>query len=172
MTMTTAKTNSKQGVDLVITRIIDAPVELVWKAWSEPEQVKRWWGPQHYTSPTCTIDFQEGGKYIFCMRAPQDQGGRDEYSAGQYLKIVPFEILEFTQFMSDENGFKVNPVEMGLSPDFPDEVRTSVTFKRIRPDMTELSITEYGWTVNPMFVYALAGMHQSIDKLSTSLKSF
>ena len=51
--------------DLVVTRIIDAPIELVWKAWTDPELIMRWWGPKYYTSPSCKIDFREGGKYIF-----------------------------------------------------------------------------------------------------------
>ena len=44
--------------DLVITRIIDAPLELVWKAWTDPQYVMRWWGPEFYTSPTCKIDLR------------------------------------------------------------------------------------------------------------------
>ena len=64
--------------DLVVKRIIDAPIDLVWKAWTEPDRVMRWWGPQYYTSPSCKMDFREGGKFLFCMRAPQDQGGQDE----------------------------------------------------------------------------------------------
>jgi uncharacterized protein YndB with AHSA1/START domain len=59
--------------DLVITRFIDAPLELVWKAWTEAEQVKRWWGPKDYTSPTCKLDLQVGGSFLFAMRAPADR---------------------------------------------------------------------------------------------------
>ena len=59
--------------DLIVTRIIDAPVEQVWRAWTDPEYVKRWWGPKDYTSPSCKIDLRVGGKYLFSMRAPEDQ---------------------------------------------------------------------------------------------------
>lgn len=156
--------------DLIITRIIDAPVELVWKAWTDPQYVARWWGPKHYTSPWCKVDFREGGKYIFCMRAPQEQGGQDSYTSGTYKKIVPMELLEFTQGLSDQEGNPINPISIGMPPDFPKEIRTVVTFRRIREDMTELTVTEYAWPVSQMFVYSLAGMHQSIDKLIASLK--
>jgi uncharacterized protein YndB with AHSA1/START domain len=81
--------NTVQKEDLVITRIIDAPLDMVWKAWTDPKHVIRWWGPKYYTSPTCKIDLREGGKFIFCMRAPKDQGGQDSYTAGVYEKIVP-----------------------------------------------------------------------------------
>ena len=154
--------------DLVVTRIIDAPIELVWKAWTDPEHVKRWWGPKYYTSPTCKIDLREGGKYVFSMRAPKDQGGQDSYTAGVYQKIVPMERLEFTQSLSDKDGNRIDPAQVGMPPDFPKEIRTVVLFKA-KGDMTELTITEYDWPVGQMYVYSLAGMHQSIDKLAAIL---
>jgi uncharacterized protein YndB with AHSA1/START domain len=163
----TIKNEVKQ--DLVITRIIDAPVELVWQAWTEPEHVMRWWGPQYYTSPSCKIDFREGGKYIFAMRAPENQGGQDSYTAGVYLKIVSLQHLEFTQGLADQNGNRIDPAQIGMPADFPKEIRTVVKFRRIRPDMTELTITEYDWPVGQMYVYSLAGMQQSIDKLAAAL---
>jgi uncharacterized protein YndB with AHSA1/START domain len=164
----TVMTTMKQ--DLIVTRIIDAPVELVWKAWTEPERVMRWWGPQYYTSPSCKIDLREGGKYIFCMRAPEAMGGQDSYTAGVYTKIVPMERLEFTQSLADQDGNRIDPAQLGMPADFPEEIHTVVTFKRIREDMTELTVTEYDWPVSQMYVYSLAGMHQSIDKLIESLR--
>ncbi len=156
--------------DLVITRIIDAPVELVWKSWTDPEHVKRWWGPKYYTSPFCTIDLRAGGKYIFAMQAPREQGGQVSYTAGVYQKIVPMERLEFTQGLSDQDGNRIDPATIGMPPEFPKELHTVVTFKSIKGDMTELTITETGWTPSSMYVYALAGTHQSLDKLVESLK--
>ncbi len=169
-TKTSSSTAPAMTEDLVVTRIIDAPVELVWKAWTEPERVMRWWGPKYYTSPSCKIDLREGGKYLFCMRAPQEQGGQDMYNTGVYLKVVPMERLEFTMSLADKDGNVIDPAQVGMPPDFPKELRTLVVFKAIRSDMTELTITEYDWPVGTMFVYSLAGMQQSIDKLAESLK--
>ena len=56
--------------ELIITRIFNAPCKLVWKAWTEPEYVKNWWGPKDFTCPDAKIDFRVGGKYILCMRGP------------------------------------------------------------------------------------------------------
>jgi uncharacterized protein YndB with AHSA1/START domain len=167
------KNNQKKKQDLVVTRIVDAPVELVWKAWTEPKRVMRWWGPKDYTSPSCKIDLREGGKYIFCMRAPKDQGGQDMYTAGVYKKIVPMERLEFTQGMADKDGNSIDPAQLGMQPDFPKEMRMEVVFKTKKCDMTELTIKHYDWPVSDggqMYVYALAGWHQSVDKLAESLK--
>ena len=63
-TTTSGKKTSKKtkgGSELVITRVFDAPRELVWNAWTEPERVKRWWGPQSFTAPFCRIDLRVGG---------------------------------------------------------------------------------------------------------------
>jgi uncharacterized protein YndB with AHSA1/START domain len=164
----TETTDNVRKEDLVVTRIIDAPIELVWKAWTDPEHVKRWWGPKDYTSPACKIDLREGGSYLFCMRAPKEQGGQDMFTAGVYQKIVPMERLEFTQSLADKDGNKIDPSVIGMPPDFPEEIRTVIVFKA-KGEMTELTITEYGWTLSQMYVYSYAGMHQSIDKLAASL---
>ncbi|WP_240420648.1 SRPBCC family protein [Paenibacillus periandrae] len=76
-------------------REYDYPVELVWKAWTDPTLVMKWWGPAHYTSPRCVIGFREGSKYVFGMRAPETHGGTESYSAGVYKKIVPMQRLGF-----------------------------------------------------------------------------
>jgi uncharacterized protein YndB with AHSA1/START domain len=155
--------------DLVVKRIIDAPIEKVWKAWTEPEQVMKWWGPQYYTSPSCKMDFREGGEFLFCMRAPAEQGGQDFYTAGKYLKILPMERLEFTQGFADENGNKLDPAQVGMPPDFPAEIKTVVTFSRVHQDLTEITVKEFDWIAGQMYVYSLAGWHQSIDKLAEAL---
>jgi len=162
-------TDNPQKQDLVVTRIIDAPLVDVWKAWTDPGQVMRWWGPQYYTSPSCTIDLRQGGRYIFGMRAPKDQGGQDSYTAGTYHKIVPMERLDFTQGLADKDGNPIDPAQAGMPPGFPAEIRTTVVFEKTKGDMTKLTITEHNWTASPMYVYSLAGLHQSIDKLAEVL---
>jgi uncharacterized protein YndB with AHSA1/START domain len=156
--------------DLVITRVFDIPVELVWKAWTDPKLVMQWWGPANYISPLCEIDFREGGQYLFCMRAPKEQGGQDYYSAGVYEKIVPMERLEFTQTLADKDGNTVDPIDVGMPPDFPKEVKFVIEFNA-QGDRTELTITEYDWTFGQMSKYAVIGMNQSLDKLAASIGS-
>ena len=79
--------------ELVIIRIFDAPRELVWMAWTEPEHFMRWWGPKDFTAPFCQIDLRVGGKYLNCMRS---SNGKDYWSTGVYREIVPMERLVFT----------------------------------------------------------------------------
>ena len=63
----------REKQEIVITRIFDAPRELVWKAWTAPEHFKRWWGPKDYTCPFCQMDLRVGGKYLNCLRSPEGQ---------------------------------------------------------------------------------------------------
>ena len=50
------------------TQIFNAPLNEVWKAWTEPESVKKWWGPNNFTAPVVKIDLKEGGSYLYSMR--------------------------------------------------------------------------------------------------------
>ena len=54
--------------DLIITRLFDAPRELVWKAWTQPERISPWWGPKGFTSPVFKIDLRVGGE-LFKLHA-------------------------------------------------------------------------------------------------------
>ena len=71
---------------VVITRVFDAPRELVWRAWTECERLMRWWGPKGFTTPFCKIDLRAGGVYRNSMRSPE---GKDYWSTGTYREIVP-----------------------------------------------------------------------------------
>jgi uncharacterized protein YndB with AHSA1/START domain len=156
----TDATGNVEKRDLVITRLFDAPIELAWKAWTDPQQVMR---------SSCKIDFREGGKFLFCMRAPKEfQGGQDFYTAGVYKKIVPLKLIEFSQSLSDNDGNRIDPTTLGMPADFPKEIPSALAFKRVG-DKTELTVTEYGWTVGQMLDMSEAGMSQCLDKLAEVL---
>jgi uncharacterized protein YndB with AHSA1/START domain len=87
--------------ELVVTRIIDAPRILVFKAWTEPEQVARWWGPQGFTTISCKMDIRPGGAYRVCMRSP---AGVDHWKQGVYREIVPPDRIVFTFAWEDADG--------------------------------------------------------------------
>ncbi len=69
-------TQSAAKKDLAVTRVFEAPVEFVWKAWTDPVHVMRWWGPEGFTAPSAKMDFREDGTSLVCMRAPKEYGGR------------------------------------------------------------------------------------------------
>ncbi len=156
--------------DLVVTRTFDAPVELVWKAWVDPQLVMRWWGPDGFTSPSARIDFREGGTSLVGMRAPKEFGGQDTYSTWAYTKIVPLQRIEFTQNLADKDGSLLDPATAGLPPDFPKDLRMAVNFKSVG-GKTEMTVTQYDWSDGPMLGLAGAGLNQSLDKMVAILTS-
>jgi uncharacterized protein YndB with AHSA1/START domain len=87
--MTTAPTDR----DLVLTRLIDAPREKLYRAWTEPELLKQWFAPAPYTTPVAELDVRPGGANMIVMRGPE---GPDMPNAGIYLEVVPNERLVFT----------------------------------------------------------------------------
>jgi uncharacterized protein YndB with AHSA1/START domain len=110
---------------LVITRVFDAPRELVWKAWTDPEHFVRWWGPNGFTVPFCKIDLRPGGVMHFCMRSPE---GRDFWNKGVFREVVAPERIVSTDSFADAEGNLVEPAHYGMGPDWPSETLLTVTF--------------------------------------------
>lgn len=152
--------------DLVITRVFDAPVERLWKAWSDAEDVLRWWGPRGFSCPSAVMDFRTGGASLVCMRAPKEFGGGDTYNTWTYTEIVPLETIEYMLHFVDQAGTRVDPSALGLPPDMPVEMRNLVTFTDLGDGRTELSITEFDWPVGQMREMSELGMKQCLDKMA------
>jgi uncharacterized protein YndB with AHSA1/START domain len=147
-----------------VTRIFNAPVEMVWEVWTDPDLVKRWWGPQYFTSPVAIINFWEGGKSIVSMKAPKEMGGREFYSVWEYIKIVPLQTIEFIQSLSDKDGNKTDPVDLGMPSDFPIDIKTVVSFRAIAKNKTEMTVIEYA-DFGTISNFAKIGLEQSLDKM-------
>jgi uncharacterized protein YndB with AHSA1/START domain len=79
--------------ELVLTRIIDATPDKVYRAWSEPDLLKQWFAPAPYTTPVAELDVRAGGANLIVMRGP---GGADMPNQGVYLEVVPGEKIVFT----------------------------------------------------------------------------
>jgi uncharacterized protein YndB with AHSA1/START domain len=151
--------------ELVITRIFDAPRELVWKAWTEPERSMRWWGPKNFTSPVSKIDLRVGGTYLNCMRSPE---GQDYWSTGVYREIVPMERIVYTDSFADEKGNVVPATHYGMGPDFPLEMLVSVTFEE-DGGRTKMTLRHVGIPAGRMSELTEAGWNESFDKLAEVL---
>ncbi len=86
---------------LLLERVFDAPRELVFEAWTRPEHVKKWWGPEGFELPFCEQDFRVGGAFRFNMRAPD---GSDHWVSGRYQEITPPDAIAFTWVREDTPG--------------------------------------------------------------------
>ncbi len=154
--------------ELVITRTFRAPRERVWKAWTDPEMFKLWWGPRGYSTPVAEIDLREGGRFLGSMRSPE---GNEVWSTGEYQEIVPLEKLVVTDSFADENGNVVPATYYGMSADFPMEMMISVTFQE-QGGTTQMTLTHSG--IDQLGETDVSGMQQgwneSFDKLAELLE--
>ena len=156
-------------LDMTLTRELDAPVERVWRAWTEPEQVKRWWGPEGFTAPLAEMDTREGGQSLVCMRAPADWGGQDFYNTWTYSVVVPRERLEYVMAFTDAERKPVSPVDLGLPAGIPDAVPHRVTFEAIANGRTRVTVVESGYAAPDVVEISRAGMSQCFDKMADAL---
>ena len=145
--MATGSITPKERHELVLTRVFDAPRELVFKAWTDPKIVAQWWGPHRFTSPVCELDARPGGAIRIHMRGPD---GTVYPMTGTYQEIVEPERIAFTSAALDAAG---NPMfEMLTTVTFAEEggktkqiLRTCV-IKSTAEAPRYLAGMEAGWT--------------------------
>jgi len=151
-----AQTNElKAGVKpepLLISRTFPAPRDLVFKAWSSAEHMKRWFSPEGYSVPEAEIDFRPGGVFAICMRSPE---GQDFWSRGSYIEISPPDRLVFT-----------TGVAVGDSQKFT--AHTTVTFE-IDGAGTRMTVHQVYDIHDEAFLFAVEGASEgwrtTLDKL-------
>ena len=151
--------------DLVITRVFDAPRALVWKAWTDPEHMKRWWGPGGFTSPTCTMDVRVGGRYHWCMRSPD---GKEYWNTGVFQELVPLEKIVYTDNFADEIGNVVPASHYGIPVDMPRDNVVTVTFVE-HGGKTTMTL-RHAMPPGIMGEMTLKGWNGSFDKLALTLR--
>ena len=162
----TSKMESQTRKELRIVRVFDAPRERVWKAWTDPDRVKSWWGPRSFTAPFAKIDLRVSGKYLYCMRSPD---GKDYWSTGVYREIVPLQRMVATDSFADEKGNVVPATHYGMSPDLPLEFVVTVTFEEYQ-GKTRLTLKHTGFPSGRDSEMASQGWNESFDKLAETLK--
>lgn len=98
------KNNSNQ---LILTRVFDAPVKLVWEAWTDPKHVAKWWGPRGFSITTHSKELKAGGKWIYTMHGPD---GVDYPNITTYFVVEPQKRLEYDHGANENQKalFRVN----------------------------------------------------------------
>jgi uncharacterized protein YndB with AHSA1/START domain len=121
------------GLDLVFERTFDAPRELVWKTFLDPELIPRWWGPHGYTTTVVEMDVRPGGQWRFITHTT---GGEDVPFHGEYLEIDPPHGFKQT-FIVDIDGLRDKP---GIETFRFEEVdgRTKLTARSLFPTIDDL----------------------------------
>jgi uncharacterized protein YndB with AHSA1/START domain len=132
----TGANTAAPGVDdaFIISRVFDAPRDLVWKAFTEPERMKRWWGPKGFTVIASKMDLRPGGTYHYGMRAPD---GSAMWGKFVYREIVAPERMVFINSFSDEAG---GVTRHPMAPSWPLETLSIFTLEEQPDGKTKLTI--------------------------------
>ena len=128
---------------LVLTRLLNAPRELVFKVWVEPGHLVRWWGPNGFTTPSCKMDVRPGGAYRFVMRSPE---GTEHRLRGVYKEIAPPECLVTTWAWEDEKG-QIGPETLLTITLEEQGTKTRLTLRqKVFESVTARDAHRHGWT--------------------------
>lgn len=132
--------------EIVITRVFDAPRDVVWNSWSDPDQLKLWWGPDGFTNTFETFDFRPGGDWRFIMHGPD---GTDYRNHNRFVEIRKPELIVIDHL--EEPPFRVTisfaTIDGKTQMTFRQVFETVDTFERVKP-------------------YALPGSEQTLGKLA------
>jgi uncharacterized protein YndB with AHSA1/START domain len=130
-------TAATKAADFVISRVFDAPRNLLWECFTKPERMKAWWGPKGLTVAAAKMDLRPGGSYHYGLRTPDD---RVMWGKFVYREICAPERLVWVNSFSDEaGGITRHP----MNPGWPLELLTTVTFEEQAGGKTRLTIR---WT--------------------------
>lgn len=156
--------NTMQESQLKVSRSFAAPQEALWKAWTEPEHFKQWYGPTGFTVPVCEIDLKLGGCHFWSMRAPN---GQEMFYAGEYLEISPMDKLVYSDAMVDAEGNPLDPAAMGMPEGMRASMDVTVTFEH-QDGMTTVTVSHVASGPEDR---AGSGWEMAFDKLAEALAS-
>jgi uncharacterized protein YndB with AHSA1/START domain len=153
------------GQEIAISRVFDAPRDLVFDAWTEPDRLMEWWGPRGFTCPHSTIDLSVGGICHNCMRSPE---GVDYWSKGIYKEIIRPEKLVYSDSFADGEGNIVPASYYGMPGEWPEESLIIITFEE-HDGQTVFTLHHQGIPAGENRDMCKEGWSQSLDKLEEYL---
>lgn len=145
----------------MVVHNFNAPRELVWEAWTNPEKVKKWWGPKDFTCPHAEINLRKGGTYINCMRSSD---GKEYWSTGTYKEINAPQKLVCTDSFCDPDGNVVPSSYYGFQEVFPLVMTIELLLDEINTK-TRMILIHSGIPKGDMRKQTKIGWRESFDKL-------
>jgi uncharacterized protein YndB with AHSA1/START domain len=142
-TAQTAPTNDR---DLALVRVIDAPAEKLFRAWTDPELLKQWFAPLPYTTPVAELDVRPGGATLIVMRGPD---GVDMPNGGVFLEVVKNQKLVFTDAYTK-----------AWEPSEKPFMTVTVTFETMVDGKTLYTAHVRHWTVADREAHEQMGFHE------------
>lgn len=145
--------------EIIIERVFDAPRELVWEAWTNPEHVAQWWGPNGFTTTIKQMDFRVGGVWKLTMHGPD---GRDYPNSSVFREIVKPERIVFSHGGGTKDGPGTHFLSTWTFAAVGGQTRVTMRLLFDTPEERELVIREYG---------AFEGGKQTLARLAEFLES-
>jgi uncharacterized protein YndB with AHSA1/START domain len=152
---------------VVIERTLDAPADLVWRMWTEPEHFAAWYGPTGATIPVASMDVRVGGTRLVCMQVETPNGTMRMWFTGEYREVVENKRLVYTESMSDEHGNVLAPSELGMPEGHPTATEILVELDDI-DGRTRMVMTHVGV---PEGSPGAAGWSMALDKLAAHVEA-
>lgn len=156
---------SKDAV--VIEHIFDAPVNLIWKMWTQPEHFKNWYGPMGASIPVAQMDVRVGGKRLVCMEMQMPDRSMKMWFTGEYREITANKRLVYTESMADEKGNVVSPAAMGMPEGHPEVTEITVLLEDMG-GRTKMTMTHAGVPANSG---GAGGWQQAFAKMGDYIKA-
>jgi uncharacterized protein YndB with AHSA1/START domain len=122
------------GDNFAISRVLDAPRDLVWKCFTDPERMKHWWGPKGFKVIASKMDLRVGGTYHYGLESPT---GQPMWGRFVYREIAPPERLVFISSFSDEAG---GVTRHPMAPDWPLEMLSIFSFEELPGGKTRFTV--------------------------------
>lgn len=157
--------------DVVVRLTFPVPPEQAWRAWSEADLVKQWWGPDGFSCPFAEVDLRVGGRTLVAMRAPAEFGAGDMYSKWTYTEVVPHSRIAYVFNFADPQGNRLVPADLGVGPGVPDDGEHVVNFDDLGDGRTQMTMVEYGYTTEDARNQSQAGLEQCVDKMAAIFAS-
>ena len=142
--------------ELVLTRILNAPREKVYRCWVEPELIKQWFAPKPWTTPHAELDVRPGGTSLVVMRSPE---GQVYPNRGIYLEVIPNEKLVFTDAYTSAWQPSEKPFFTGI-----------VTFEDAGPGRTKYTARALHWTAEARDQHEKMGFYEGWGKCAEQLE--
>ncbi len=159
--------NNGSHDQVVIERSFDAPVDLIWQMWTDPEHFKAWYGPNGATIPVAEMDVRVGGTRLVCMEMQSADGLMQMWFAGEYREVLKNERLVYTEFVSDENGNVLSHSDMGMPEGHPMTTEVRVELEDVG-GRTKIVMTHSGVAADSP---GAAGWTMALDKLTAHVEA-
>ena len=165
MNSASSKADAAAG-QVFITRVVNAPRERVFAAWSDAASLGRWYAPSGCTLKVCEVDFSEGGSFRQCIETPS---GYACWCKGEYREISAPERIVFTMMSTDAQGNRVEPAVLGMDPEWPGETLVRVTFEALGENQTRLTLHQTAPEAIAKRTGAYAGWLSMLERLEQEL---